>query len=116
MSNMRRLGWSRGLVALVLAGGLAACGSTPRTPYTASEAAAAVPVGLDPSVRAYADASEKTFTEMSARPENSRVPFAYLALSGGGGDGAYGRASSTAGRNRASARNSPWCRAFPRAR
>ena len=41
-------------------------------------------------MRAYADASEKTFTEMSARPENKRVPFAYLALSGGGGDGAFG--------------------------
>ena len=49
-----------------------------------------MPVGLDPNVRAYADASEKTFTEMSARPQNGRVPFAYLALSGGGGDGAYG--------------------------
>jgi hypothetical protein len=90
MSNMRRLGWSRGLVALLLAGQLGACGSTPRVSYSASEAAAAILPGLDPNVRAYADASEKTFTEMSARPENKRVPFAYLALSGGGGDGAFG--------------------------
>ena len=90
MSNMRRLGWTRGLLALLVAGQVAACGTTPRTSYTASEAAAAVLPGLDPNVRAYADASEKTFTEMSARPQNSKVPFAYLALSGGGGDGAYG--------------------------
>ncbi|SFG61346.1 patatin-like phospholipase family protein [Methylobacterium gossipiicola] len=86
----RRLGWSRGVLALLVAGQLGACGSTPRTPYTASEAAAAQVPGMDLSVRAYADASEKTFTEMAARPENRKVPFAYLALSGGGGDGAYG--------------------------
>ncbi|NEU13161.1 alpha/beta hydrolase [Methylobacterium sp. BTF04] len=86
----QRFGWSRGLVALLIAGQLGACGSTPRVPYTASEAAAATVPGMDLSIRAYADASEKTFTEMSARPENKKVPFAYLALSGGGGDGAYG--------------------------
>nr|USU33565.1 patatin-like phospholipase family protein [Methylobacterium sp. OTU13CASTA1] len=86
----RRLGWSRGVLALLLAGQLGACGSTPRVSYTASEAAAATVPGMDLSVRAYADASETTFTEMAARPENKKVPFAYLALSGGGGDGAYG--------------------------
>jgi len=86
----RRLGWSRGALVLLVAGQLGACGSTPRVPYTASEAAAATVPGMDLSVRAYADASEKTFTEMAARPENKKVPFAYLALSGGGGDGAYG--------------------------
>ncbi|GJD30227.1 hypothetical protein PMNALOAF_1471 [Methylobacterium adhaesivum] len=86
----RRLGWSRGVLALLVAGQLGACGSTPRIPYTASEAAVASVPGMDLSVRAYADASDKTFTEMAARPENKKVPFAYLALSGGGGDGAYG--------------------------
>ena len=86
----RRLGWSRGALVLLVAGQLGACGSTPRVPYTASEAAAATVPGMDLSVRAYADASEKAFTEMAARPENKKVPFAYLALSGGGGDGAYG--------------------------
>ncbi|MCJ2081776.1 patatin-like phospholipase family protein [Methylobacterium sp. J-090] len=86
----RRLGWSRGVLALLVAGQLGACGSTPRVSYTASEAAAATVPGMDLSVRAYADAAEKTFTEMAARPENKKVPFAYLALSGGGGDGAYG--------------------------
>jgi len=86
----RRLGWSRGALVLLVAGQLGACGSTPRVSYTASEAAAATVPGMDLSVRAYADASEKTFTEMAARPENKKVPFAYLALSGGGGDGAYG--------------------------
>ncbi len=86
----QRFGWTRGAAALLLAGQLAACGSTPRIAYTAGEAAAATVPGMDLSVRAYADASDKTFTEMSARPENKKVPFAYLALSGGGGDGAYG--------------------------
>ncbi|WP_409565055.1 patatin-like phospholipase family protein [Methylobacterium sp. J-090] len=90
MSMSRRLGWSRGVLALLVAGQLGACGSTPRVSYTASEAAAATVPGMDLSVRAYADAAEKTFTEMAARPENKKVPFAYLALSGGGGDGAYG--------------------------
>lgn len=86
----RRLGWSRGVLALLVTGQLGACGSTPRISYTASEAAAATVPGMDVSVRAYADAAETTFTEMAARPENKKVPFAYLALSGGGGDGAYG--------------------------
>ena len=87
---MSRLGWSRGVLALLVAGQLGACGSTPRISYSAGEAAAATVPGMDLAVRAYADAAETTFTEMAARPENKKVPFAYLALSGGGGDGAYG--------------------------
>ncbi|WP_443189706.1 patatin-like phospholipase family protein [Methylobacterium sp. Leaf99] len=87
---MSRLGWSRGVLALLVAGQLGACGSTPRIAYSAGEAAAATVPGMDLAVRAYADAAETTFTEMAARPENKKVPFAYLALSGGGGDGAYG--------------------------
>lgn len=90
MSTSRRFGWVKGAAALAMAAQLSACGSIPRVAYTADQAAAAVPSGMDLSVRAYADASESTFTEMVARPERSKRAFAYLALSGGGGDGAYG--------------------------
>ncbi|CAA2102634.1 hypothetical protein MBUL_01785 [Methylobacterium bullatum] len=90
MSTSRRFGWVKGAAVLAMAGQLAACGSIPRVAYTADQASAAVPAGMDLSVRAYADASESTFTEMVARPERSKRAFAYLALSGGGGDGAYG--------------------------
>lgn len=90
MSHARRFGRSRILIALALAAQLGACGSTPRIGYTADQAAAATLPGMDLSVRAYADASESTFTEMVARPDAKKAPFAYLALSGGGGDGAYG--------------------------
>lgn len=79
----------RTLAALGVAAHLAACSSVPRIPYSAEQAAAAVVPGMDASVRAYADASADTFTGMVARPEK-RANFAYLALSGGGGDGAYG--------------------------
>ncbi|GJD93453.1 patatin-like phospholipase family protein [Methylobacterium iners] len=89
MSNAyRRL--SRALAALVLTAQLAACSSLPRTPYTAEQAAAATLPGLDPGVRAYADADAGTFSDMAGRPDRRKQPFAYLALSGGGGDGAYG--------------------------
>lgn len=89
-SGVRRSGWFRAALAVGLAAQLAACSSIPRIPYSAGEAAAAVVPGTDPGVRAYADASESTFTAMVARPNRQRMPFAYLALSGGGGDGAYG--------------------------
>ena len=41
-------------------------------------------------MRAYADADRSTFVDMVPRPERRNAAFAYLALSGGGGDGAYG--------------------------
>ncbi|MBX9931316.1 MAG: patatin-like phospholipase family protein [Methylobacterium sp.] len=90
MTMFARSKWLRATIVIALAAHLGACGSTPRVSYTASEAAAASVPGMDLSVRAFADASEKTFTEMVARPEAQRKPFAYLALSGGGGDGAFG--------------------------
>lgn len=90
MSTPRRFGWVRSAAALVVAAQVAACGSMPRIPYTADQADAATPKGMDLSVRAFADASEGTFAEMVARPQRNKQAFSYLALSGGGGDGAYG--------------------------
>lgn len=78
----------RMLVALALAGGVSACASLPRNPYTAQEAAAATVPGMGP-VRAYADAAASEIATIAARPERGKA-FTYLALSGGGGDGAYG--------------------------
>ncbi|MCB4805903.1 patatin-like phospholipase family protein [Methylobacterium brachiatum] len=68
---------------------LGACASVPRQPYTAAEAQAAEVAGI-PNARAFADASVATLTAMMAAPGARARPFAYLALSGGGGDGAYG--------------------------
>ena len=86
--TVRRSRVLRGLLALGLAAQAAACSSLPRTSYTASQAALAAVPGI-PEARIYSDASVETFTALAARPE-SRRGFSYLALSGGGGDGAYG--------------------------
>ncbi|TXM92395.1 patatin-like phospholipase family protein [Methylobacterium sp. WL116] len=85
----RRYGWLRGCLALAVAAQLAACSSVPRIPYTAAEAAVAGVPGI-PGARVFSDASVETFTEMASTPQNKRQGFSYLALSGGGGDGAYG--------------------------
>ncbi|AWN41367.1 patatin-like phospholipase family protein [Methylobacterium durans] len=89
----RRFGISRGLLALGVAGSLAAavsgCSSLPRTTYTAEQAAFASVPNI-PDARVFSDASADTFTQLAARPEARRQAFSYLALSGGGGDGAYG--------------------------
>lgn len=65
---------------------LAACSSLPRTPYTAADAANSRVLDLD-GLRRYADEPASKF-----RPEkNDLAPIkTYLALSGGGADGAYG--------------------------
>lgn len=68
---------------------LGACASVPRQPYTAAEAQAAEVTGI-PNARAFADASVETLAGMMVAPGAHARPFAYLALSGGGGDGAYG--------------------------
>ncbi len=85
----RRYGWLRGCLALAVAAQLAACSSVPRIPYTAAEAAVASVPGI-PGARVFSDASVETFTEMASTPQGKRQGFTYLALSGGGGDGAYG--------------------------
>ncbi|MDP4022658.1 patatin-like phospholipase family protein [Methylobacterium sp. NEAU 140] len=84
----RRLGL-RGLAALGLTAQLAACGGTPRTPYTVEQAALASLPGI-PGARVYADASVETIATVAANPQRRPGGFTYLALSGGGGDGAYG--------------------------
>ncbi|WP_156387702.1 MULTISPECIES: patatin-like phospholipase family protein [unclassified Methylobacterium] len=90
MTMVRRSGWVRAFVAGMVAAQVGACSSIPRVGYSAEQAAAAVVPGMDPGVRAYADASESTFNGMVARQDAKTSRFAYLALSGGGGDGAYG--------------------------
>lgn len=74
--------------AVLLAGSLAlaACTSLPRTPYTAADASAARVLDLD-GLRRYTDDPAARFgieKELGAGSRN------YLALSGGGADGAYG--------------------------
>lgn len=84
-----RQGGLRVLLALGLAGQVAACGSVPRTAYTAEQAALASVPGI-PGARVYADASVDTIAELAGNPLRRSAGFNYLALSGGGGDGAYG--------------------------
>ena len=79
----------RMLAALGLAAQVAACGSVPRTAYTAEQAALADVPGI-PGARVFADASVETIAELAANPKRRSTGFTYLALSGGGGDGAYG--------------------------
>ncbi|TXN21379.1 patatin-like phospholipase family protein [Methylobacterium sp. WL9] len=84
-----RLRVLRAVAGLALVFGVAACSSLPRTPYTAQQASLATLPGMGP-VRAYADATASEIATIAERPEGRRNGFNYLALSGGGGDGAYG--------------------------
>ncbi len=81
--------WSRLLAAVLVGAQAAACSSLPRTAYTKAEAETATVPGMV-GVRAYADATAAEFVTMTAGPQRKRQAFSYLALSGGGGDGAYG--------------------------
>ncbi|MEY9885343.1 patatin-like phospholipase family protein [Bradyrhizobium sp. USDA 329] len=74
--------------SLVLVCGLAlgACTSLPRTPYTAAEASTSRVLDID-GLRRYAD---DPVTKFSFEKDNSTATRSYLALSGGGADGAYG--------------------------
>lgn len=69
--------------ALGLAAQMAACGSVPRTAYTAREAADATVPGI-PDARVFADASFDTIARLSSVPQRKQDRFTYLALSGGG--------------------------------
>jgi predicted acylesterase/phospholipase RssA len=78
----------RGLVlAAALLGG---CASDPRTSFTESEEMSAVAISA-PNIRYWADATASALQE-AARPAvvQKGRPFVYLALSGGGGGGAFG--------------------------
>jgi predicted acylesterase/phospholipase RssA len=66
---------------------LAGCASLPRTSYTASDAASSTVLDLD-QLRRYADEPASTFRKTNVGPRAG--PLSYLALSGGGADGAYG--------------------------
>src|ERR1700722_14565667 len=66
---------------------LAGCSSLPRTAYTASDAASSTVLDLG-ELRRYADEPASAYFKTDV---NSRAgPLSYLALSGGGADGAYG--------------------------
>ncbi len=65
---------------------LGACTSLPRTPYTAAEASTSRVLEID-GLRRYAD---EPITKFSFEKDTSTATKSYLALSGGGADGAYG--------------------------
>src|ERR1019366_5822940 len=69
---------------------LGGCASDPRTPFTESDEMSAVAIGA-PNIRYWADATASALqgTARRAVVQKGR-PFIYLALSGGGGSGAYG--------------------------
>jgi predicted acylesterase/phospholipase RssA len=69
---------------------LGACASDPRTPFTESDEMTAVAIGA-PNIRYWADATASTIRGVArhAVVQKGR-PFVYLALSGGGGNGAFG--------------------------
>jgi len=73
--------------AILVVSIVAGCSSLPRTPYTASDAASSRALDLG-ELRRYADEPASMFltTNVSSRAG----PLSYLALSGGGADGAYG--------------------------
>jgi predicted acylesterase/phospholipase RssA len=79
----------RWIAAVGLAAQMAACGTIARAPYTAEQASQAGIPGI-PGARVFADASVETIAELAANPHRRSAGFTYLALSGGGGDGAYG--------------------------
>ena len=92
LSELKRLSWCMAATMGFLGTlALAACGTLPRTPYTAADAATSEVLGI-PGVRKYADAPAATFhadaRSLAVRPK--RMPLTYLALSGGGAYGAYG--------------------------
>ncbi len=67
---------------------LAGCSSLPRTPYTESDAASSRVLDTD-DLRRYADEPASTFRK-EADLRSRGGPLTYLAISGGGADGAYG--------------------------
>src|SRR6202011_5436071 len=67
---------------------LAGCGSLPRTPYSASDAASSRVLDVN-ELRRYADEPASVFREETHVSVRAGA-LSYLALSGGGADGAYG--------------------------
>ena len=85
------MGFGSVLRALVLSTALlGACASDPRTPFTESDEMTAVPIGT-PNIRYWADATASTVQGVARRAVVQKGrPFVYIALSGGGGSGAFG--------------------------
>ncbi len=75
-----------GILVLTCSLALAACTSLPRTPYTAAEASTSRVLDID-GLRRYAD---EPVTKFSFEKDTGSAAKTYLALSGGGADGAYG--------------------------
>jgi predicted acylesterase/phospholipase RssA len=75
------------ITALMIAG----CANQPRIAFTEADQDAAVPAGMRGNIRYWLDAPASVFQNAPAKPVVRRgEPFIYLALSGGGGSGAYG--------------------------
>jgi len=77
----------RSFAFLALALFIAGCSSLPRTSYTASDAASSTVLDLS-ELRRYADEPASSFLKADVRFRAGAL--SYLALSGGGADGAYG--------------------------
>ncbi len=75
-----------GILVLTCSLALCACTSLPRTPYTAAEASTSRVLAID-GLRRYAD---EPVTKFSFEKGTGTATKSYLALSGGGADGAYG--------------------------
>jgi predicted patatin/cPLA2 family phospholipase len=86
MTSVTRFGL-RALASLA-AIGLAGCSTLPRIPYTAAEASTSRILDLT-VLRRYADEPAATFQREPIKALHGK-PLTYLALSGGGADGAYG--------------------------
>jgi predicted acylesterase/phospholipase RssA len=79
-----------GLIFAFCAAILSACAMEPRTPFTEADQMAAIPI-VAKNIRYWADAPESVFQNAARRAVVQKgSPFIYLALSGGGGGGAYG--------------------------
>ena len=87
---LRRIaGISKLGLVLALCTGVAACaGSQPRIPYSAAEASVAQPPGYE-HIRVWLDTSRDNPPEFAPQLKPGETA-RYLALSGGGGNGAYG--------------------------
>ncbi len=81
----RRLGWSRGVLALLVAGSSVPAARRPH-PLHGQRGRRRVGAGHGPVRARLRGRLGQDLHEMAARPENKKVPFAYLALSGGGGE------------------------------
>jgi len=85
---MRRTAAFRSVLVAALMLSLPACTLTQRTPFSAREQALAEIPGI-PDARFWADADAAS-TAAARYAHDVRGPIRYLALSGGGGDGAFG--------------------------